>query len=142
MVYTVNNDKLKKVVINMTKEQAQELLQMYLANKIWTSLDFETHHNFDLEIFTIQHDLENLADNFIGDNDDGGEDLDKVFMEFAAKQHYVEAIIANHDNPSEENKEVLNDMLEGDLENVYNYDMPTKIKYGNTVFLIENGNLI
>ena len=107
----------------MTKEQAQLVLNEFLAGKLWLSSDFEVNHDFELGIYEIKQDIEQEV-----------EGMEYVYLTFLAKPHYAEALERYNENPNEENLWKLQEITEGDFEDFYDYDNPTKIEWASCSF--------
>lgn len=103
----------------MTKEQAQVVLNDFLAGEVWLSQDFEVNHDFELGIYEVKQEVE---------------DMTHVYLTFPAKPHYVEALERYNENPNEENLWKLQEITEGDFEDFYDYDNPTKIEWASCSF--------
>lgn len=115
----------------MTKEQARVVLNEFLAGKVWLSSDFTTNHDFDLSTYEIKQDIEQEV-----------KGMGCVHLTFLAKPHYVEALERYNENPTEENGWMLQEITEGDFEDFYDYDKPTKIEWASYSFGVVGGKVI
>lgn len=115
----------------MTKEQAQAIINEFLAGKAWLSLDFETDNDYELGRHTIKQDLEQEINGF-----------EYVYLTFLAKPHYVEALERYNENPTEENGWALQEITEGDFEDFYDYSNPTEIEWESDRYEIVDGEVI
>lgn len=115
----------------MTKEQAQLVLNEFLAGKVWLSSDFTTNQDFELGIYEIKQDIKQEV-----------EGVGCVCLTFLAKPHYVEALERYNENPTEENGWTLQEITEGDFEDFYDYSNPTKIEWASYSFEVVDGKVI
>jgi len=115
----------------MTKEQAQEVVNEFLKGKVWTSLDFDADHDYDLGQYTVKHDLQ-----------DEVEGLGIVYLTFPAKPHYAEALERLNEEWTDENVQALQEITEGDFEDFYDYDKPLKIECETGCYVIVDGKVI
>ena len=86
----------------MTKEQAQLVLNEFLTGKVWLSSDFTTNHVFELGTYEIRQDIEQEV-----------KGMGCVHLTFLAKPHYAEALERYNENPTEENGWALQEITEG-----------------------------
>ncbi|HEY9570868.1 MAG TPA: hypothetical protein VIR26_07715 [Metalysinibacillus sp.] len=115
----------------MTREQAQAIVNEFLAGKANISTDFTTNHDFELGIYEIKQDIDHEVNGF-----------EYVYLTFLAKPHYVEALERYNENPTEENGWALQEITEGDFEDFYEYDVPAKIEWESDRYEIVDGKVI